>query len=217
MPDQRSEPLRLRAATPLAIGQLREIYAHPRDPGLLVKVVREDVVGTRWSGWQRWHKRLPRALHYAGYVRELKEYIAVQARHPGAAAPICVMVGLVDTDLGLGLVSELVAGADGAPGPTLGKLYECERGFPAWVEDALAVFLRDLLASNVIVGDLHAWNIVHGSDSLGGPRFVLVDGFGEKNIVPRNSMSSAVNGWNTRRLYRRMRAQLVDLVRFAPA
>jgi hypothetical protein len=83
--------------------------------------------------------------------------------------------------------------------------------YAPWIEGALTVFLRDLQNCNVICGDLHAWNLVYGSDSRGGPRLILVDGFGEKNIVARNSSSRFLNQWNNRRLYRRMRKQLVDL------
>jgi hypothetical protein len=60
----------------------------------------------------------------------------------------------------------------------------------------------------VIVGDLHAGNIAYGSDSRGGPRFVLIDGFGEKHAVPFTSMSRRLNARNTRKLYARMREQL---------
>lgn len=205
--------LRLRDAKPIAVGQHRAIYAHPRDATLLVKVIREDVAKTRW---QRWPKRLQRALHYTGFVRELKEYIAVRARHPQADPPISRMLGVVDTDLGLGLVSEMVAGPDGHAAPTLAALYERERGFQPWIEQALETLLRDLLASEVILGDLHPWNIVHGSDSRGGPRLVVVDGFGEKHLLPIRSMSRALNRGNTERLFRRMRGNLVKWLPLPP-
>ena len=204
--------IELRTRTPIAIGQLRQIFEHPADPDLLIKVVRPEAIAARWGGARRWYKRIPRALHYTGYVRELKEYIAIQARSPQNNPPIARMVGIVHTDMGLGLVSEKVRDGNGLPGPTLAKLYEQHRGYARWMEDALTVFLRDLQASNVIVGDLHAWNLVYGSDSRGGPRLVLVDGFGEKNIVPRNSSSRFLNQYNNRRLYRRMRKQLVTLL-----
>jgi hypothetical protein len=209
--------IELASRTPIAIGQLRQIFEHPSDPHLLIKVVRADAIAARWGGARRWYKRIPRALHYTGYVRELKEYIAIQARAPRSNPPIALMVGIVHTDLGLGLISEKVRDEAGAAGPTLAKLYELNRGFTPWMEQALAVFLRDLQASNVIVGDLHAWNLVYGSDSRGGPRLVLVDGFGEKNIIPANSISRAFNRWNNGRLYRRMRQQLIDLVRLPSA
>lgn len=204
--------IELSAQTPIAVGQLRKIYRHPGEPDLLIKVLRPEAIANRWGGAKRWYKRIPRLLHYTGYVRELKEYIALQARAPNHNPPIARMVGIVHTDLGLGLVSELVRDEQGAPGLTFAKLYEQRRGYEPWIEDALTVFFRDLQASNVIVGDMHAWNLVYGSDSRGGPRFVLVDGFGEKNIVPRNSASRLLNQWNNRRLYRRMRKQIEDLI-----
>ena len=159
----------------------------------------------------RWHKRLPRTRHYIGYLRELKEYIGARARAPGVDAPIARMIGVVDTDLGLGLVSEKVVDAAGALAPTLAAVYE-KRGFTPELEVALAVFLQGLLDGNVIVGDMHAWNIVLGSDSRGGPRLVMIDGFGEKHAIPLSSMSPAINRYRTKRLYRRMRAQLQRLV-----
>jgi len=205
--------LRLADAEPLAIGHLRQVFAHPHDPDLIVKVMRADAVALRAA---RWHKRVARALQYSGYVRELKEYIACRARFPHLDAPIARMIGVVPTDLGLGLVSERVRAGDGSLAPTLARRYELERGFSASIEQALREFLDGLLASNVIVGDMHAWNIVYGSDSRGGPRFVLIDGFGEKHFVPLASMSRGINARNTHRLYRRMREQLQVEVPLAP-
>ena len=121
------------------------------------------------------------------------------------------MIGIVETDLGLGLISEKVVGTDGALAPTLAAIYE-PAGFTADLDAALEVFLDGLLKANVIAGDMHAWNIVYGSDSRGGPRLVMIDGFGEKHTIPLSSMSRAINRYRTLRLYRRMLAQLERLV-----
>jgi hypothetical protein len=208
--------LRLGTATPLAVGQVRAVYQHPHNHNELIKIVRAEIVASRWGGRGRWLKRLPRVLHYVGYLRELKEYIAARARAPGIDPPIARMIGVIDTDLGLGLVTEKVVDADGALAPTLAAMYEKSRGFTPAIDAALAAFLDGLLACNVIVGDMHAWNIVYGSDSRGGPRFVMIDGFGEKHFIPLASMSRGVNVRNTHRLYRRMRAQLQVEVPLAP-
>lgn len=178
---------------------------------MLVKVMRADAVASRWNAPRRWHKRLPRTRHYIGYLRELKEYIGARARAPHVDVPIARMIGVVETDLGLGLVCEKVVGADGGLAPTLAAIYERD-GFTPDLDAALAVFLEGLLQANAIVGDMHAWNIVYGSDSRGGPRLVMIDGFGEKHAIPLSSMSRAINRYRTRRLYRRMLAQLERLV-----
>jgi len=204
--------LALSDRTPLATGHLRQVFQHPENPDYLIKVMRADAVAGRWGAGARWYKRLPRTQHYIGYVREIKEYVAMQARPRGCNAPIARMVGIIETDVGLGLISEKVRDEQGALAPTLAALYARENGFTPLIERELARFLDHLLDANVIVGDMHAWNIVHGSDSRGGPRLVLVDGFGEKHVIPRASMSRRFNAWNTHRLFRRMRAQLIELV-----
>lgn len=203
--------LALASATPLAVGHLRYVFQHPGRADMLIKIMRADAVAARWNGPGRWHKRLPRTRHYVGYLRELKEYIGAHARAPQVDAPIARMIGVLETDLGLGLVSEKVVGADGALAPTLAAIYE-RRGFTSELNAALTVFLEGLLNANVIVGDMHAWNIVYGSDSRGGPRLVMIDGFGEKHAIPLSSMSRTINRYRTRRLYRRMLAQLERLV-----
>jgi RNase P protein component len=59
---------------------------------------------------------------------------------------------------------------------------------------------------------MHAWNIVYGSDSRGGPRLVMIDGFGEKHAIPVSSMSRAINRHRTKRLLKRMVEQMRRLV-----
>ena len=203
--------LELAALAPLKTGNLRAIYQHPARADLLVKVIRREAFERRFVRGS-WLKRVPRALHYTGYVRELKEYLALRARAPDALAPVARMVGIVETDLGVGLVSEKVVDAGGLLAPSLHAICRRDRGVPAWAEAALAQFLDELLRVNVIVGDLHAGNIVHGSDSRGGaPRFILVDGFGEKNVVPFNSMSRWRNRRHTLHQFRRLRRELAEL------
>jgi hypothetical protein len=205
-------PLVLSELTPLKTGNLRDVYQHPQQPALLVKIVRPDAIARRWDN-AGWFKRLPRARHYGGFVRELKEYIALRAQAPREVAPIAHMLGIVDTDLGLGLVSEKIVGADGAMAPSLHALCRANGGVaPAWTVAALDTLYAELLRFNVIVGDLHAGNIVHGSDSRGGaPRFFLVDGFGETNFVPLNSMSRWRNARHTLHQFRRLQRELVQL------
>jgi hypothetical protein len=198
--------LNLAQLTPLAIGNVRAIYQHPQHADLLIKVIRAEAIARRWDAPGQWLKRLPRARHYSGFVRELKEYIAIQARYPQGVPPLARMTGIVETDLGLGLVCEKVVAPDGSMAPSLHAIYLRNGGASDWTDAALENLLADLLRYNVIVGDLHAGNIVFGSDSRGGERhLVLVDGFGEKNVLPRNSMSRWLNQRNTRRLYRRLR------------
>jgi len=194
---------------PLAIGNLRAIHQHPEHAQLLIKTLRPEAVARRFDAPGRWYKRVPRARQYTGFVRELKEYVALAARATHGIAPVARMVGIVETDLGIGLVSEKIVDAHGALAPSLHAIYRQNGGASAWTDAALDTLLDELLRFNVIVGDLHASNIVYGTDSRGGaPRLVLVDGFGEKNLLPLKSLSRWLNQRNTRRVYRRLRQVL---------
>jgi len=207
-----TEPvLRLSSVEPIAVGHLRSVYQHPHDANALIKVMRADAVEKRWDAPGRWAKRLPRTRHYVQYLRELKEFIVARARAPGVDVPIARMIGVVDTDLGLGVVSEKVVDETGALAPTFAAVY-ARRGLTPELAAALAKFSSDLLAADVIVGDMHAWNIVLGSDSRGGPRLVMIDGFGEKHAIPISSMSRTINRYRTRRLLKRMVEQVKKLV-----
>lgn len=202
--------LKLAHLKPLAIGNVRAIHQHPQEADLLIKTIRAEALVRRWDAPGRWLKRLPRVRHYSSFVRELKEYIAVRARSPQGIPPIARMTGIVETDLGLGLVSEKVVAPDGGIAQSLHTIYLRNGGATGWTDTALDCLLAELLRYNVIVGDLHPGNIVYGSDSRGGPpQLVLIDGFGEKNILPRNSISRWLNSRNTRRLFRRLRKVLM--------
>ncbi|MGH8213478.1 MAG: YrbL family protein, partial [Rhodanobacteraceae bacterium] len=178
---------------PLATGHQRAVYQHPDYRELLIKTMRPESVAKRWNARGRWWKRLPRARQYSSFVRELKEYIAAHARMPDADPPIARVLGLVETDAGLGLICEKVRGPDGALAPTLHDVYLREGGAPPWADAALEKLLEGLLRHNVIIGDLNGANLAWGGDSRGGPRLVVIDGFGEKSLIPFSSMSRVLN------------------------
>jgi len=195
---------------PIAVGHLRYVFEHPDQPDWLVKVMRPDAVAKRWNAPGRWHKRLSRTRHYSSFLRELKEYIAVQACHPGGDVPIARPCGIVETDLGLGLEMEKVLDAEGKLAPTLRDLLKRKAPVP-WLDAELEKLFSDLQHFDVILGDLHAGNVVYGSDTRGGPRLILIDGFGEKNLIPRCSMSRAFNHWHNRQLFARLEREIVRL------
>lgn len=197
--------LALRHLQPIASGHLRQIYQHPGDADLLVKVMREDAIAQKWTG-APWYRRLARTGPYAGFVREFKEYVASRRYAPHGITPLARVVGLEDTDLGLGQVVEKVRDPAGGLAPTLDAWVRRDGYTPA-MQDALDALLAGLLEHNVIAADLHAWNVVYGSDSRGGPRLVMIDGFGEKNTIPHCSMSRRHNAARTRMKFRRMVAR----------
>lgn len=194
--------LQLAHAKPIASGHVRAVYPHPGDAALLVKVIRGDSVEERWHQ-APWYRRRARSGPYRDFVREFKEYVASLYYGDYASTPLPRIVGLEQTDLGLGQVVEKVSAADGALAPTLDAWVRRD-GFTPAMQAALDDLLQRLLSHNVIAADLHAWNVVYGSDSRGGPRLLMIDGFGEKNIIPHCSMSRRHNAARTLKKFRRM-------------
>ena len=192
----------LRGLEPVATGHIRYVYQHPASEHLLIKVMRADAIKTRWEEGP-WYRRLTRAKYYKGYIREFREFVTSYAVSPHGVSPLARIVGIEITDMGLGQVVEKVCGADGQLAPTLDAWVRRD-GYTPQVAAAMEDFLARLLEHDTIAADLHAWNVVYGSDSRGGPHLLMIDGFGEKNIVPHQSMSRSHNRKRTIKRFQRM-------------
>ncbi|HEY4144293.1 YrbL family protein [Pinirhizobacter sp.] len=192
----------LSGLAPVATGHIRYVYQHPTQADLLIKVMRQDAIVERWENGP-WYRRLTRAKYYKGYIREFREFVTSYAVSPNGVSPLARVVGIELTDMGLGQVVEKVVAPDGSLAPTLDAWVRRD-GYTPQVQAALDDFLARLLEHDTIAADLHAWNVVYGSDSRGGPHLLMIDGFGEKNIIPHQSMSRRHNRNRTIRRFNRM-------------
>lgn len=197
--------LQFRHIEPIASGQHRLVSQHPDAPDSLVKVMRPELV-ERNSRDEPWYRRLARTGPYRGFVREFNEYLASRHASPGLS-PLARVLGLVETDLGPGLVVEKIIGADGGLAPNL-DAWVRRHGLTDGVQIALDRLLAQLLEHNVIAADLHAWNLVCEERPDRQLRLVMIDGFGEKNFIPLRSMSRRNNAARTRSKFRRMLARI---------
>ncbi len=201
------QTIKLKDTQPLAQGRMRYIYAHPADPGLVIKVIRPDVIDQRWGSGQPWYKASRRFRQYISYMREVAEYVATHARY-GRNLPFAQqVVGFAETDLGLGLVLKAIRGENGGLAPSVTAML-FNGTFDAAAEQALQQFIRDLLESDLVVADLHGGNIVYAYDESRGHHFVMIDGLGQSNILPFKSMFRSFNRRSKlrhiARLHRRM-------------
>ncbi len=93
------------------------------------------------------------------------------------------MVGVQETDLGLGLVVEGYFDSKGQLAPTLSTLLKKERFTNKHLEK-LRVFLDNITESELIVGDLNSRNIIFATLPDQDGKFVLIDGLGDKTFLP---------------------------------
>jgi len=204
--DADSDLVCLSGLQPLARGRCRAVYRHPENPRWLIKIIRPEAPPR-----DPWYKARRRYGPFLPTLRELKEFLSIHARRPEDQALVENIVGFVQTDLGLGLIVELLTGPGGEPAPTIAALAG-RGGFGPAERAALDAFFSRLMDSGLIIGDLHLRNVVYAHDArTGESRFVLVDGIGDKLFIPLNTISRGFNRWTKRRRIHRMR-KAIDIL-----
>lgn len=193
---------------PVATDYSRFVYTHPDDPDLLVKVVRPDILAQFHRGEVSWRKRLRRIGPYGVLLRELRELLSVRSRHPEGDLPLAQMLGCVSTNLGMGLLVRAQRDSNGALSPTLVQVLQRKDAATLGLPAALDRLRDELLRFGVIASNPKLANIVVVDASLATQRLLLVEGFGEKNLIPRCSISRRFNAANTRRRFARLHALL---------
>ncbi len=155
--------LKLNDSLKIGTGAERACYIHPLDPGLCVKVRYVD----------RTNKQPQNEADYAYY--SFLEKRNIDWDH------IAKCRGWVKTNLGDGLVFDLVRGSDGAPCKSLENLIS--EGIPLYsFLGELDYLYKYLLKFNILPADLRLDNIMLKPDMQGECRLVIVDGLGNRNF-----------------------------------
>jgi hypothetical protein len=176
--------------TPIASGNNRDVFRHPDDSELLIKTIKPEVIEKREGDQSSWTKsRFRRYRFYTNYLRECQEHVVARLDDGGIPPFMQQVCGFIDTDRGLGLVTRAERDASGDYAKTLQHLIN-ENCYDEQIKQALHRFIEQFLASRVIVTDLSIKNLVYSFRDPLQPHFVLIDGYGEKNLIPFNSLSA---------------------------
>lgn len=187
-----------------ASGSLQHVYTYPGRDDLLIKVVRKGFAEAKWTGWRGWLKRRRRLGVLTSALRTITEHLALRNAGLFPGRHVQEFVAVAETSEGVGIVVRALRGRDGGFAPTLRSLIE-QRLFTPGVEALLDEFADWLVSAPLIVGDLHVGNLVLAWDEEHGERLVLIDGMGEKNLVPLNTFFPGLNRQNTRDRLKRLR------------
>lgn len=148
---------------PIGVGQERACYRHPGDAGKAVKVLRGAS-----------DKQTRRELElYRGLARrELADYSHIPRYY-----------GTVETNLGRGLVVDLIADYDGAVSRSL--WWHFERGYPvSEFQPYLEELKRYLLDNRIVFSvDMGRYNVLFQKLSTERARLVVIDGLGNHSAI----------------------------------
>lgn len=184
--------LQLSDQEPLAKGGHRDVYACPSQPELLIKVTRPRTRRNR-SFSKRLVRRLMPDSAFRNALKEIEcEMKAALKSGPDIAQlPLARSFGIVQTDVGPGVVVEKIQSDDGDLARHLSWM--CKRNVlnDAILEN-LNSFVQKLYAFQIVGRDIHEMNIVYGQrDQV--HMFFLIDGYGERNLVPLRTLSRRLN------------------------
>lgn len=200
------ETLLLKDQKPVATGYSRLVYQHPRDRRFLVKVINSSVLERRRNKERNWFQKRRKFQGYVDFVREIVEYICVRSQTEQPIPSIQRIVGIVDTDMGLGMVVERVTARNDETAPVLASLLRRD-GFTPEIERMLETLIDDLNRNHVVLSELVVRNIVCAENDNNERQLVLIDGYGDKVLIPLYSFSKVANRWRNRRKYRQLIAE----------
>lgn len=193
-------PLQLTGQEPLVMGSWRLVYQHPHDKNALIKIMRTD--GKAQRARQAWYKAKPREGAYLLFSREFHEFLVSEANSDGRTRPIPRIHGLVETDLGLGMIAERLTDRHGSLAPTLEKKL-AETGFTAHYERLLLDLIAEINRRRIVLVEFKLANIVVAEDDAGRERLVLVDGLGDSSLLPLHSLIQSANTRRNLRKYQK--------------
>lgn len=193
MGDDLADPVILKSETPLADGETQIVYQHPDDPTLLIKVRKLDKLQRHYDrklGGMIGYKRL--YGRHTTWRRELDHYFSVCLRLGYRPQFLQEYLGVVDTDLGLGMVVRRVADRSGSLAPTLRQVIN-RTGLTGDLRAKVQELSRQMNELRISSNDISVRNIVYGWNERAKDHLVLIEGLGVNTFIPVARYSNYFN------------------------
>ena len=177
--------LQLKKVKPFARGGNRLCFVHPDDPARCIKVRRPDFTLADC----RRKKGFPRNLRpLSSFDDNREEYLIIQQLRQSIGDSVFDHIyrcfGFVETDLGVGLETELVRDGDGLISLSL-KQYLWDIGYTEACRQAISDLTTFWREQRVPSRDLLTHNIVVQRDVQGEiSRLIVIDGLGDPTLIP---------------------------------
>jgi hypothetical protein len=202
--------LQLRHTRPLFVGGTRYCFQHPQHADRCVKVLRPDRTG---SARRQLRRDVKRWLPARFLDDQRKEIVAYRHLQREASEQLWRFVpryhGTVETDMGIGIVTQLLRNADGSWPANLRSLLAGE--VSAALIEGIDEFLDAVARLRILTRDLLAHNIIAVLEADGRYRVMVVDGLGNAEWIPLASWFDQFAVRKTARKIARFRARYPSL------
>ncbi len=204
--------LKLRHTRPLFVGGTRYCFQHPEHANRCVKVLRPDRTGQARKLLRRDFKRHLPARFLDDQRKEIAAYRELLTR---ASETLWRYVpryhGTEETDMGIGIVTQLMRNTDGSWPKNLQQLLP--QGMTPDLEEGIDEFVRAVQELRILSRDLLPHNII-AVEEENGIRVMLVDGIGNAELIPLSTHLGYFADQKTRRkiarFHQRCKALLPD-------
>lgn len=206
--------IHLKDRKPFAKGGNRLCFVHPEIPDRCIKVRRPDFPLAALRRKKGFPKNL-RPLSWFDDNAEEAKVMRLLENHFGEAIFVHVsrLFGFVETDLGRGLVLELIRDEGGCISPSL-KQQIWETGYTEDCRLAVDALCRFWEKHGVPSRDLLLHNLVAQRSKHGEVRRLLViDGLGSSNLVPSALLPGFVKRRKAKRKTSRFRERIQELLK----
>lgn len=202
--------MKLRHSRPLFVGGTRYCFQHPEHRNRCVKVLRPDRTGAARKLLRQDFKRYLPERYLDDQRKEIKAYLELM---PQASEALWRHIpryhGTVDTDMGIGIVTQLMRNSDGSWPKNLRDL------LPEGMTDALAAGIEEFEQAvcdlRILSRNLLPHNII-AVDEDGRYRVMLVDGIGNSELIPMSTYSHFFADRKTARKIQRFRSRCAELL-----
>lgn len=179
-----SEIVKISIQTPFAKGGNRACYVDPRNPSRCIKVLLAGKTAQLKRAQATWFKRLRPLEYYDDNLREFQSYRRIEAnREETVWSHLPRNYGLVETDLGTGIVTELIRNDDQTISSCL-KAKLRDTGNDQLFRDAVRDFCMYMRETALPTRDLLLHNLVAKNQASVGFKIYLIDGFGTADVLP---------------------------------
>ena len=179
--------LKLRLSRPLFVGGTRYCFQHPEHHNRCIKVLRPDRTGEVRRRYRTDHKRLLPARFLDDQRKEIKAYQELLTRPSEALwRHVPRYHGTEETDMGIGIVTQLMRNADGSWPVNLQTLLPA--GMTPALEAGIAEFEHAVAELRILSRELLPHNIIAVQEE-NAVRVMLVDGIGNSELIPVSTWS----------------------------